>query len=602
MPAYPINWNLNVLYPHPESAGFPPHLEALKTDLESLAAASETLPPLEGNGDHWAAFLDQVGNIVSRYEDLSAFVSCHAADDAANKTFQRLEGVLASLEPQWQRALTNLEFALRDLPADQLARLASTSQPLSGILFYLEERQRAAALRLPKAEEQLTSELSVDGLHAWSRLYDRLSGELRIDVMEKGTIVRKSPGQVQFDSPERNVRENNFYAAEKAWQTLADTCADALNHISGARLTKARRLGVDHLAAPLRLNRMTRQTLDTMWNVIAERKHCLTRYFDTKARLLRLDKLAWYDLQAPTPIVAEPATSSAPPATELTWDQACGTVSRTLNEFSPAFGEFAEMAMRDGWVEAENRPGKRQGGFCTGLPTKDVSRIFMTFTGSADSMSTLAHELGHAYHSWVLRKQPPLLRDYPMNLAETASTFAEAVVNDRRLAEAATRSEKLSILDNMCADGVAFLMNIHARFLFEDRYHHERQNGELPAERFTELMVEAQQAAYLNALADDGWNPTFWISKLHFYIASWPFYNFPYTFGYLLSQGLYALAREQGPAFGDRYERLLIATGCQQTEDAVRSTLGYDLTRPEFWHKAIDIVEQHVDEFVATAE
>jgi pepF/M3 family oligoendopeptidase len=593
---YPLNWDLDSLYPRPDAPAFQPLLENLKRDMRKLADDSERLPALKDRPEAWGELLERMSDVLGRYEDLGSFVGCHAADDAGNKTFQRIEGMLSALDPHWQQALTNVELGLKELSQDELRELAGKDHRLADVQFYLEERKRAADLRLPKGEELLAADLSVDGLNAWSRLYDRLSGELRVEVMEKGELVRKSPGQVQFDSPERSVRENNFYASSNAWRTIADTCADALNHISGARLTKYRRLGVDHLALPLRLNRMRRETLDAMWNTIVERKGCLVDYFNAKARLLGIEKLCWYDTQAPIPF--SPAESGGETAGKLSWDEACGTVAKTLREFSPDFGEFAEQAMRTGWVEAENRPGKRQGGFCTGLPTRATTRIFMTFTGSHDSMSTLAHELGHAYHSWVLRERPLFLRDYPMNLAETASTFAEAVLNDRRLADAASDAEKLSILDNMCADSVAFLMNIHCRFLFEDRYHREREQGELSKDRFFELMEEAQREAYLNGLAEDGWHPGFWISKLHFYIAGWPFYNFPYTFGYLLSQGVYALAREQGPDFSERYQSLLLATGCMLTEEAVQSTLGYDLSRPEFWHKSLDIVEQRVQEFV----
>jgi oligoendopeptidase F len=222
----------------------------------------------------------------------------------------------------------------------------------------------------------------------------------------------------------------------------------------------------------------------------------------------------------------------------------------------------------------------------------------MTFTDSADSMSTLAHELGHAYHGYVLRERPLFLRHYPMNLAETASTFAEAVLGEQRLVQSASAAEQIEILDSMLSDAVAFLMNIHARFIFEDHFHKERAEGEVATNRLSELMLEAQQRAYLNGLADDGWNPGFWISKLHFYISGWPFYNFPYTFGYLLSLGVYALGVDGGKEFPDQYRRLLMATGCQDAEEAVQSTLGYDLTSPEFWNKSLDIVEQRVMRFL----
>jgi oligoendopeptidase F len=154
----------------------------------------------------------------------------------------------------------------------------------------------------------------------------------------------------------------------------------------------------------------------------------------------------------------------------------------------------------------------------------------------------------------------------------------------------------------MLSDSVAYLMNIHARFLFEDRFHLERADGELSAARFSELMLAAQREAYRNTLADDGWNPRFWASKLHFYISGLPFYNFPYTFGYLLSLGIYALAAEAGPEFPEQYRRLLIATGCQETEEAVQSTLGYDLTGPVFWNKSLDIVERRIARFLELAD
>lgn len=589
---FALTWELDSLYPHPESDEFNAVLTAYRSDLEALAADSEQLPPVSaGSAEAWADFLDRWADLFARTEDLHAFIGCHAAADAENRLFQKLEGALTALGPQREQVLTNLELALRDADEQQLQELIAANERLQTLRFYLEDSARNAAFRLSKDQELLTAELAVDAIHAWGRLYDRVSGELRIEVMEKGELVRKSVGQVHFDSPERNVRQNNFYAADKAWRGIADTCADALNHISGFRLTRYRRLGVqDHLDLPLRFNRMRRETLETMWRTISERKEMLLQYFSAKARLLGLDKLCWYDLLAPV------GTSGA--GNELPYDDACRLVIRTFSEFSDELGGFARTALDQRWIEVENRPGKRQGGFCTGFPTKKQSRIFMTYTNSPDSMSTLAHELGHAYHSHVLRDQPYFLREYPMNLAETASTFAEAVLGERRLADAVSDGEKISILDNMLGDAMAFLMNIHARFIFEHNFHVERADGELSADRFSELMLSAQKEAYLDGLDPDGWYPGFWISKLHFYISGWPFYNFPYTFGYLLSQGVYSLAADGGPDFPEQYRRLLIATGCMQTEEAVASTFGFDLTQPAFWNKGLDIIEGRVQEFV----
>jgi oligoendopeptidase F len=596
---YSLVWDLDSLLPNPESDQFAKIFDEFRTALTSLANESDGLPAISASTDcaqTWAKFLEGYATVASTATDLNALVGCHAAEQAENRTFQQWEGRLSALDPLRERIATNIEFAMKEAADADLEAFIAADARLTEIEFFLRDRRANATLRLPKEQEVLASDLSVDGVHAWGRLYDRISGALRIQVMERGEVVEKSPGQVQFDSPERTVRQNNFYASDKAWSSIGDTCADALNHISGTRLTMYRHLGLsDHLASPLRHNRMQRETLDAMWSAVSDRKSMLVRYFDCKAKYLGLKKLSWFDLAAPLPVAD--ATES-----KLTYDAACDLVIDTFARFSGDFGDFARHAIEQKWIEVENRVGKRQGGFCTGFPTKRESRIFMTFTNTPDSMSTLAHELGHAYHSWVLKERPLFLRRYPMNLAETASTFAEAVLGEERLTNSDSAAEQLSILDNMLGDSVAFLMNIHARFLFEDEFHKERADGELTAERFSELMTAAQQQAYLGALDDDGWNPNFWISKLHFYISGLPFYNFPYTFGYLFSLGAYALAAEAGGDFSAQYRELLIATGCMETEQAVQSTLGYDLRQPDFWNRSLDVVEQRVNRFIELAK
>ncbi len=591
------NWDLDSLLPHPGSPDFSQIVGAFRQSLEALAEKSDRLPAVTGSAADpaaWGAFLRECERLEMQAVDLSAFIGCHAAADAANTLYRQFEAKLSALDPLRERIMTNLEFALRDAGDADFQALIAAEPTLAQNGFFLSQRRKNARLRLPRGEELLAADLAVDGIHAWGRLYDRLSGELRIRVMEKGEIVEKSAGQIRFDSPERSVRQNNFYAADKAWKTVADNCADALNHIAGTRLTQYRRLGLgDHLDMPLHRNRMQRATLDAMWSTISKRKGMLLKYLSAKARLLGEERLAWYDTQAPLPGTDEPGQSP-----EISYDAGAELVVRTFTAFSPDLGDFAKMALSSGWVEAENRSGKRQGAFCTGFATKKQSRVFMTFTNTHDNVSTLAHELGHAYHSWVLRNEPYFLQDYPMNLAETASTFAEAVLAEQRLAESRSRGEKLSILDHTLADAVAYLMNIHARFLFENRFHEERGAGELPASRLSELMLAAQKEAYLDALAEGGWYPDFWVSKLHFYISGLPFYNFPYTFGYLLSTGLFALSQSAGPQFPEQYRRLLVATGCQETEAAVQSTTGYDLTGGTFWEKSLDVVERRVEQFL----
>src|SRR5690606_3004608 len=140
-------------------------------------------------------------------------------------------------------------------------------------------------------------------------------------------------------------------------------------------------------------------------------------------------------------------------------------------------------------------------------------------------------ELGHAFHSYALREVHPLNRRYAMNVAETASTFAEMIVADASVKEASTKEDKISLLEDKLQRSVAFFMNIHSRFLFETRFYEERKNGFVPASRLNELTDQAQREAYCDAINTT--SPSYWSNKLHFHITGVPFYNFPYTFGYL---------------------------------------------------------------------
>ena len=598
---FPQTWDLTALAAAPGTPEFRQQLDQFKARLQALATSTNQLAPITTepqNLQHWAQLLSEYEAVESLAADLRAFVDCQAAADAENHSYRQLQAELAATTPAREQIAASIEFALRDVTEAEFLAFIDADAVLKRNRYFLITRRKNAALRLPKPQELLAADLAVDGLHGWGRLFDKISSTLKVQVQEKGKLVTRSPGQVQFDSPQRLVRENNFLALDSAWSTIADTCAEAINHIAGSRLTTYRHVGLsDHLEVPLRANRMSRETLDTMWATITANKGVLEQYFTKKAQLIGVERLAWYDQWAPLPQLPGAGNPD-----DISYDQACTWIIDAFQAFSPDLGDFAKMALTNRWVEAENRSGKQQGGFCTGFPTAQQSRIFMTYTNSADSMSTLAHELGHAYHSWVLRDEPVFLQDYPMNLAETASTFAEAVLGEQRLQRATSDYERLQMLDGMIGDAVAFLMNIHARFLFEDEFHRQRKAGELTVTQLNQLMEQSQRTAYLGLLSDDGWNPRFWVSKLHFYITSLPFYNFPYTFGYLLSLGVYAIGKESKGDFPKQYRQLLLATGCQDAEEAVQSTMGFDLRKPDFWQMSLDIIADRVKQFTQIAD
>ncbi|MDU2241657.1 MAG: M3 family oligoendopeptidase, partial [Paenibacillus sp.] len=420
--------------------------------------------------------------------------------------------------------------------------------------------------------------------------YDPIVAKVAVPFEEaNGEVKTLSVGQAanKLDDPDRNVRERVFASWEEAWTKSEDYCADTLNRLAGFRLKLYEKRGwEDVLKEPLAINRMSKATLDAMWQVIVENKPKFVAYLERKAKLLGVEKLSWTDVDSPL----------GQAAGKITYEQAAEDIVQQFGHFSPKLAEFATMAFNKRWIEAEDRPGKRPGGFCTSLPKSKQTRIFMTFGGTVSNVYTLAHELGHAYHQYVMEELPIFNQDYAMNVAETASTFAEMILADAFVKNAANDQEKIVLLADKVQNSVAFYMNIHARFLFETRFYEKRRQGVLDASELSELMEEAQREAFQEALGS--YHPHFWASKLHFYITDVPFYNFPYTFGYMFSTGLYALAQREGQGFAAKYDALLRDTGRMTVEELAAKHLGVDLTKPDFWREAMAVNVADVDAFL----
>ncbi|WP_237226945.1 M3 family oligoendopeptidase [Rubinisphaera sp. JC750] len=591
--AYPLQWTLNELGPKPGTAAFPEALEQVRNTFQKFRDQAQLA--IEKSAEVEAASLRALIDLFSEgraeWTQLQALAECYVAADAAADANRQAVGAVGAVQPDLEKSEHLLDQLLTQIPADSLANWLDES-PLNEVAEFVRVRLDEAHIQLPDSLANFAADINVDGLHAWGRLYDDLSSDVRIPVMEKGEVVEKSPGQVSFDSADRSERENRFFAAGRAWQSIAEPCASALNHIVGSRLTIDRYAGQRHyLTVPMQQNRVTVKAVEAMWSAISEFKDVVASYLKAKQQLLGLDELRWYDLQAPL----------TQQGAKIEYEAGCQTILEAFSGFHPPMSQFAEQAFREGWIEAEDRPGKRQGGFCTDFPRSAQTRIFMTYHNTEDSLSTLAHELGHAYHSWQLKDRPHVAQRYPMTLAEMASTFAETVLAERRLLQTNDPRGQLERLDLMLNDAVAFLMNIHCRWLFDNDLHTRRAEGELPAEELSAMMVQAQKTAYHHTLADDGYNPTFWISKLHFYISDEPFYNFPYTFGYLLSQRLYLEAAQDMQSFPARYDAFLEKTADASAISAARDSFSFDLESEAFWTEAMQPIRERAEKFTQLA-
>ena len=562
--------------------------EALKEDIARLREQATALPPVSlHSAPDWELVLLKHEDILRRMSHLSSYVSCLASSDARNEAYLDEEAALVRMRAEIAKLRVEFLRAFKETPDDLFAAFL-TRPALDGAQNYLNRLRHEARRAMTREKEVLATDLGIDGIQAWGRLYDTVSSKLEFEMsFPDGTRERLPISQRRslLDSPDRRIRKAAFDGGNEAWKSIEDTAAAALNAIAGTRLTLNRHRRIDDfLEIALFQSSITRKTLDAMFEALLGNLEIPRRIIRLKAQSMRLGGIAWFDLGAPLQL---------PEQKNITWDQAKSMVERSFLRSYPKLGNFFKhQVIGKHWIDWEPRPGKRPGGFCSSSMLSKESRIFMTYNESLGDVLTLAHESGHAFHGALMGNVRPYGRGYPMTLAETASTFGEQLlINGMSDDPSVNDSQKAILLDLEIGQAAIYLLDIPVRYEFEKTLYEERASGPLSVSRLKELMIDTQRHIVGDVLQTGAEDPYFWASKLHFYITGITFYNFPYTFGYLLSRGLFAMFKKDPREFLPRYEEFLRLAGSDSAENVVRRTVGCDLELPSFWADAIESLQ-----------
>lgn len=580
----PDRWSLESWF---SSFGHPDYTEfkaALVGDVETLKTQAAALG---GNTSDIVKVINALESLSDRLGHLSAYLGCLSADDANDEAVKADEAWIATLDAESTKLQASLRSALAALDDSAFASLLGDTS-LKNAEHAVTRMRHEGQHQMSAELEALAADLNVNGLHAWGRLYDTLTGKMEFPMTFPDghtETVPMSRRRALMSEPDRQLREAAFHAGQKPWHDHAVTLAAGLNGIAGTRLSLYSRRGLPHfLDTPLFDGAMNRQSLDAMLEAIHTHIELPRRALRKAAKLQGTSALHYFDLEAPQ--------IAAPEEKPLSWYEACATVDKAFSSAYPKLGSYFRDMLAQRWIEAQPRAGKRPGAFCTGSQLKHEERVYMTFHSTVHDMVTLAHEVGHAWHSCVLRPARSFAANYPMTLAETASNFGEMILLDGLMSDPGMTPEtKAYLLDQEMLRAHAYLINIPMRYEFEKAFYTERAAGEVSVSRLSELMSEAQRKLYGDTLLDDGTDPMFWAYKMHFFITGVSFYNFPYVFGYLLSQALFARFKAEGASFLPRYEAFLLMTGSATCEEVVKQTLGEDLTNPEFWATALKAIE-----------
>ncbi len=453
--------------------------------------------------------------------------------------------------------------------------------------FYLKEMKKNAQYMLSDEEEILISKMSNTGSKAWTDLQNQITSTLMVDMEDGERLPLSAVRNLAYDG-DQEVRRDAFEKELKAYEKVEDSSAAAINGIKGEVITVSKLRGFKNpLEETLVDSRMNQETLDAMFIAIKESLPVFRTYLLRKAELLgHKSGLPFYDLFAPM----------GESKLHFTYEEAMDFIVKNFNTFSDKLGSFAQNAYEKNWMDVEPREGKRGGAFCSSLHSIGESRVMANFDGSFSNMTTLAHELGHGYHGFMLKDESILNSSYPMPIAETASIFCETIVVNAALKEMDDK-EAVTILEQSIQDATQVIVDIYSRYLFETKLFEIREDHPLSVRELKETMLEAQRQAYGEGLDSDTLHPYMWLNKTHYYSAGRNFYNFPYAFGLLFAKGLYAIYLEKGDSFVKEYDDLLTMTGKNNIQDVAKK-MNIDVTKPDFFRESLKLVEKDIHKFL----
>lgn len=580
------NWDLTVFYKDFDDPEFKNDLARLPKEIDAFTAAIAA--PAEDEVSKLVSLVHQEEALSCLFERLSMMIELNFAVDANNKP---ANAALAPLMRAYMdSSLAANAFSRYLASLDNLDAIIDADDELKARAFALREAAENAKHQLPEALEKPVLKMQLSGGEAFSHLRDKLDATLLVDYDGK-QIPLSAVRALAYDG-DADTRRRAYEAELASYKKIELPMSFCLNNIKAEGETMAALKGYKGvLDMALAHSRMDEKTLEAMWTAIREALPEVREYFKAKGRLLGHENgLPFYDLFAP---VGQSTRT-------YTVEEARALLLDLFGKFCPEMGEMMRTAFDEGWIDMFPREGKSGGAFCSGYYAKNISRVMTNFAGSASDVSTLAHELGHAFNNRMLHHKPIMMTETPMPLAETASTFNETLLISQLL-KTATPEEELTLLDSCLTEQTQTMVDIYSRFLFEQKVVAAQADHALDVDELKETMLWAQEQSYGDGLDPEYRHPYMWACKSHYYSTGVHFYNFPYAFGGLFARGLYARYEKEGEAFVPVYCDLLSRFG-SDTIANVTASVGIDVTTPDFWREAVESVLVQVRRFVELAD
>jgi oligoendopeptidase F len=580
-----VAWDLSDLY----ESGDDPRLERDVEETDEAAAAFRERYHGKVAGLDAAALREAIEE-RERIESLFTraiyyahlWFSTDMNDSARGALVARLTEKGAAVETQL--LFFSLELAEID---DEAAEALLSEDVLERWRHWLRSVRKYRPYLLSEPEEKIMTEKVVSGFAAWDRLYEELLSAIKVDL--DGTELGFEEAMSKLYMPDRDLRRRAAEAVTASLEPGLKTRTFVFNTIAVDRSIDDRLRGHETwLSARNLANDTTDEAVQALIDAVVSRYDVVSRYYTLKARLLDLDRLAFYDRMAPL----------ADDPTQVPWGEARELVTDAFADFSSETGDVVERFFRDGWIDAPPRDGKRHGAFCATNVPGVHPYVFLNYTGDRRSVLTLAHELGHGLHGALAAPLGLFNASTPLTTAETASVFGEALTFKRLLAVEEDPRRRLNLLAGRIEDSIATVYRQVAMNRFEHAVHTwRRDEGELSPEKFQELWLGTQVDMFGDSVDVDGYGA--WWSYVPHFIGT-PGYVYAYSYGYLFALSIFRKYELEGDSMVEPYLDLLRAGGSKPPAE-LAEMVGLDLTDPKIWASGIDALEAELDEAEALA-
>lgn len=583
-------WDLTHLYPSAESPEFAAALEKAATDAlafearwKGKLAEAATKSGSEG-----------LGAAVSDYEALSDLMGRIASFAGLGYYAETTNPAKAKVYGDTQAKLTDasahlLFFALELNRIEDAVIEGAFAHDEKAAHYrpWIEDLKKDKPYQLEDRVEQLFLEKSQTGAGAFNRLFDQTLASLTFEIDGETLPLEAALNFLQDADPAKR---------KKAAEALTKVFSDNLklftlitNTLAKDKEISDRWRGFEDIADSRHLaNRVEREVVDALVAAVKAAYPRLShRYYAMKAKWLGMDKMNYWDRNAPLPET---------PDAVISWDEAKDTVLSAYGAFAPEMAAIAARFFDENWIDAPNRLGKASGAFAHPTVPSAHPYVLVNYLGKPRDVMTLAHELGHGVHQVLAGEQGALMCDTPLTLAETASVFGEMLTFRALLEKTESPRERKAMLARKVEDMINTVVRQIAFYEFERKVHTARREGELTAEDIGKLWLSVQGESLGDAIAISEGYETWWTYIPHFIHS--PFYVYAYAFGDCLVNSLYAVYRDANEGFQQKYFDLLKAGGSKHYSELLKP-FGLDASDPTFWDRGLSMIESLIDELEA---